>query len=635
MDSILASVYKVSIVIPTYKTAPEGLKRLLKSLDAQTLSADDFEIIFVDDGSPDDTFERLQSEKVKRSNVSVTRIENSGWPSKPRNVGIKMAKGEYVLFMDHDDELYPDALRAGYEFAMRNNADVLSGKESRTDNPSWAVDVYREDQPQALDGEGPHALIPMNPHKLYRRQLLRKHKIRFTEGRLVLWEDVMFNIEVAQHAEVISRMASVPFYHWITVEGSGTSQFDKDSKHYWQMLREVCESAVKHLSGPGLENQREQILRTQYSARVLGAFNVGFLKRSKDSRRMIFAESRQIREDFGLERFDETLSVSVALRAALLGQGRLDLLERLCEEDVTIAGWGTTESVSWDHGILNIEAGVEWTSAHGRRLSLGRRHERISKVLSPELESVFSAEQLSMTNEIAGATGDVAVRSRSSKLTYLADTTWSTSVSDETDGLPVLCGRLRAAIDPAKMAFGTELDDEYWDVQLRIALGSAVTHRGVRSSIATSLTITDGQLHVVYPNDGGTATLVPRGQQEAIRRLTPTRASFDADGLIQVDLAGVHDGEGEVTCTIGLDTSTSANKNTFTGHPAILRVSEGRASLHFRRTGSVMRMRIGDHAGLRPPFWTLFITEDGVGMNVGQLPKIRTTAEYEHENQAG
>ncbi|GAA1515211.1 glycosyltransferase [Brevibacterium permense] len=632
---MLSNVYKVSIIIPTYKTDPQGLSRLLQSLDAQTLSADEFEIIFVDDGSPDNTFERLQSEKAKRSNVSVTRIENSGWPSKPRNIGIKMAKGEYVLFMDHDDELYPDALRAGYEFAVRNNSDVLSGKESRTDDPTWGVDVYREDQPQVLGGNGPHALIPMNPHKLYRRQLLRKHKIGFPEGRMVFWEDVLFNIEVAKHAKVMSRMASVPFYHWVTVEGSGTSQFDKDTKHYWEMLREVCESAVRHLSSPGLKDQREQILRTQYSARVLGAFNVGFLNRSKDSRRMIFAESRQIREDFGLERFDESLSVSVALRAALLGLGRLDLLERLCEEDVTIAGWGTTETVSWENGVLNVEASVEWTSAHGRRLSLGHRGGQIDKVLSPELESVFSVEQLSMTNEIAGATGDVAVRSRSSKLTYLADTTLSTSVSDHIDGSPVLSGRVRASIDPAGIAFGSRLDDGYWDVQVRIALGSAVTHRNVRSSVAASLTVADGQLHVVYPNDGGTATLVPRGQQEAIRRLTPVRASYDADGLIKVDLAGVHDGEGEVTCTLGLDTSTSAKKNTFTGHPALLRVSGGKASLHFRKTGSVMRVRIGDHAGLRPPFWTLFISEDRVAMNVGQLPKIRTAAEYEHAEQSG
>lgn len=628
-------MYKVSVVIPTYKTAPEGLNRLLKSLDAQTLSVDDFEIIFVDDGSPDDTFERLQSEKAKRSNVSVRRIENSGWPSKPRNLGIKMAKGEYVLFMDHDDELYPDALRAGYEFAVRNNADVLSGKESRTDDPAWALDVYREDEPQAIGREGAHPLMPMNPHKLYRRKFIVKHKISFPEGRMVFWEDIFFNIQVSSHAKVISRMASVPFYHWVSTEGSGASLFDNQTDYYWEMLREVCESAYEHLSDSALVGQREAILRHQYRVRVLGPFNANFHKKSTENRKLIFSHAQRIRKDFGFERFDATLSVSQALRAWAVGEGRRDLVERLSQEDVAIAGWETADSLVWNNGVLEVSSSAQWSSAHGRTLSLRSESNKVVKELSPELEQEISVEQRDMTRDLKGVDCIFAVRSREGLVTWEVPARWTTSVDVSQPASAVLTGWTRAWIDPATAAFGAPLETDHWDLQTKISIGNGTAHRNVRSAIPASVAFADGQLHLVHSTDGGTAALVPRGQQEAVRRLAPIGAGFDADGLIQIDLAGTHDGEGEVTCTIGLDTSTSAQKNTFTGHPAILRVSKGLASLHFRRTGSVMRMQIGDHAGLRPPFWTLFITEDGVGMNVGQLPKIRTTAEYEHENRGG
>ncbi|MGZ1490037.1 glycosyltransferase family 2 protein [Brevibacterium sediminis] len=627
-------MYKVSIIIPTYKTAPDGLNRLLKSLDAQTLSADEFEIVFVDDGSPDDTFERLQSEKAKRSNVSVTRIENSGWPSKPRNVGIKMATGEYVLFMDHDDELYPDALRAGYEFAVRNNADVLSGKESRTDDPAWALDVYRQDEPQAIGREGAHPLMPMNPHKLYRRKFIVKHKIRFPEGRMVFWEDIFFNIQVARYAKVMSRMASVPFYHWVTTEGSGTSLFDNQTEYYWQMLRKVCESAKENLSEQALIGQREAILRHQYRVRVLGPFNAGFHKKSVESRKLIFSQAQRIRKDFEFARFDTTLSVSQALRAWAVGEGRLDLVERLSQEDVAIAGWETADSLVWKNGVLEVSASAQWSSAHGRTLSLRRDGNRIIKVLSPDLASEISTDQRDMTQDLKTIDCLFAVRSREGLVTWEIPAAWATKVDESRPASVKVTGCTRARIDPASAAFGAPLGTDHWDLQAKISFGNGSAHRSVRSAIPASVAFADGQLHLVYSTDKGTAALVPRGQQEAVRHLTPVLAGFDADGLIRLDLDGVHDGEGEVTCTIGLDTSSSAKKNTFTGHPAFLRVSEGKASLHFRRTGSVMRVRIGDRAGLRPLFWTLFISDDGVDMNVGQLPKIRTTAEYEHEEQA-
>ena len=62
------------------------------------------------------------------ANVTAIHIPNSGWPGKPRNVGIDAARGEYVYFVDHDDSLAPEALERMYDMASRNRADVIIGK---------------------------------------------------------------------------------------------------------------------------------------------------------------------------------------------------------------------------------------------------------------------------------------------------------------------------------------------------------------------------------------------------------------------------------------------------------------------------------------------------------------------------
>ena len=61
---------------------------LCESLDAQTLPTDQWEVVFVDDGSPDDTLEMLRRVAAERPHFPVYAIEHSGWPSKPRNLGV-------------------------------------------------------------------------------------------------------------------------------------------------------------------------------------------------------------------------------------------------------------------------------------------------------------------------------------------------------------------------------------------------------------------------------------------------------------------------------------------------------------------------------------------------------------------
>ena len=94
----------VSVIIPTYNRA-DLLRLTLDSVVAQTFL--DYEIIVVDDGSFDDSNEVLCT---KYNEVQYIKIKNSGGPSKPRNIGIEMAKGKYIAFLDDDDLWLPRKL---------------------------------------------------------------------------------------------------------------------------------------------------------------------------------------------------------------------------------------------------------------------------------------------------------------------------------------------------------------------------------------------------------------------------------------------------------------------------------------------------------------------------------------------
>jgi glycosyltransferase involved in cell wall biosynthesis len=106
----------VSVIIPTYNRT-DFLKLTLESVLNQTYQ--NFEIIVVDDGTPNDK-NMLLCQKIDK--VKYIKIENSGGPAKPRNVGIHEAKGKYIAFVDDDDMWMPNKLEKQVA-VLENNPD--------------------------------------------------------------------------------------------------------------------------------------------------------------------------------------------------------------------------------------------------------------------------------------------------------------------------------------------------------------------------------------------------------------------------------------------------------------------------------------------------------------------------------
>lgn len=116
---------KVSIVIPTYERA-SCLGRLLSSIEKQTYT--DYEVIIIDDcSSTVDEYDRVINEYQGRIKelTFLKNEKNYGTPTHARNIGMRIAKGEYIAFCDDDDEWYPDKLQMQVE--MFENSNVRYG----------------------------------------------------------------------------------------------------------------------------------------------------------------------------------------------------------------------------------------------------------------------------------------------------------------------------------------------------------------------------------------------------------------------------------------------------------------------------------------------------------------------------
>lgn len=199
---------KLSYIVPVYKVE-KYLEECVESILSQTM--DDYEIILVDDGSPDscpemcDGFAQKYPDKIR-----VVHKENGGLAS-ARNAGLRVAKGDYIFFVDSDDYLSGDSVSKIYEKAVEFNADVLqtsyytfeedTGKEGVV-RTSFETDklLTHKDMERELCYVSSKMRIIFVWRNLYKRDFLNKNGIVFEE-KLLMVEDGPFNMQAYSTAQ--------------------------------------------------------------------------------------------------------------------------------------------------------------------------------------------------------------------------------------------------------------------------------------------------------------------------------------------------------------------------------------------------------------------------------------------------
>ena len=186
----------ISIIVPIYGVE-SYLCTCIDSILEQTFS--DFELILVDDGSPDNCGVICDDYAAKDSRVRVIHQENQGL-SCARNTGIDAARGRFLCFVDSDDLVAPDYCRVLYDLLAESTADFSVCGVCRFRDGEDPVPVDAEDSGQVSSREFLKMQLQKQSefgvwNKLYRRELFEK--IRFQPGKLN--EDVIFSADLMKN----------------------------------------------------------------------------------------------------------------------------------------------------------------------------------------------------------------------------------------------------------------------------------------------------------------------------------------------------------------------------------------------------------------------------------------------------
>ncbi|MFF2325743.1 MULTISPECIES: glycosyltransferase family 2 protein [unclassified Streptomyces] len=457
---------KVSVVIPVYNPG-EYIEDCISSLLRQSLPDDEYEAIFVDDGSTDATPARLDEIAAAYPNVHVIHQESSGWSGKPRNVGTDAARGEFVMYVDNDDWLGDEALERMYNYGVANEADVIIGKMAGKGRPV-PVELFRTNRPRAHVSDAP-LMDSLTPHKMFRKEFLQSKGIRFREGRRRL-EDHVFVVETYLRASNVSVLSDYLCYYHIKREDASNAGFQRfDPVGYYKNLREALD-IVEQYTEPGRlrDSMYRRWLRNEMVERLRGK---RLLQLPEDYRQELYTEIRGV----VTERFGPGVAAGMQptqqIVAALVVDDRLADIEELARWESGIKPTGHLESLTWDGGVLRVGFTAEY-QADDEPMTF--RTEGDKALLNPPLAQgtldAVAGLGVSTVATVDASKVDLVVRERSTAAEFFQPVDFTRERISSDDGTTFrLVLRAEATINPETAANGAPLGDGIWDILIRIS----------------------------------------------------------------------------------------------------------------------------------------------------------------------
>lgn len=198
----------LSIIIPVYNVE-NVVGFCISSIFNQNLSSENFEVILINDGSTDNSYEVCLALSQKHSNIRVINQENSG-QSVARNHGIDKARGLYLNFIDSDDYIIDGYMNEILEFALREDSDFVGFGSKQV----WSRKNEQGTLPLevSLQGEGNYILSEYNYNNGPWWYIFKKEKLdslRFIPNRLC--EDGLFTAELIAVSQKVSIIKNVVY----------------------------------------------------------------------------------------------------------------------------------------------------------------------------------------------------------------------------------------------------------------------------------------------------------------------------------------------------------------------------------------------------------------------------------------
>lgn len=263
----------LSIIIPLYNSE-KFIPICLGSLLDQDLAKKDYEILIINDGSTDNSLDVASAFAEKYSNISVHNKSNGGVGS-TRNMGLSLAKGEYIYFIDSDDYLMPNVLNTLLNTAKSNSLDILTFISKPITKLSLSQENSDTINPQISNVYNGIDYIANNHYQnevwwyLIKRTFIEESEIKFIEDRWM--EDAILTVQLFLSANSMAKLPLDAHRH-VIVEGSAMTS--KEPAHYLRVIDDninaanVFESLIEDLEKKNADFNCIKRLRTRQQSFV-------------------------------------------------------------------------------------------------------------------------------------------------------------------------------------------------------------------------------------------------------------------------------------------------------------------------------------------------------------------------------
>lgn len=277
---------QLSIIVPVYNVQ-EYISRCAKSLLNQNVAQDNYEVVFVNDGTKDNSVEVLKEvvDFNRQKSFKIVNKKNGGLSS-ARNFGIDHSSGEYLWFVDSDDWIEPNSVYTILKF-VESKPDIIFTSQMFRNVGETASLKYKKSINKTTNGIDILKDIPPSCAVAYicRRSFLDSHNFRFKEG--ICFEDSELTPKLLYYAATVI-CTDIPLYHHYMREGSITHNISQKSIRDYKI---VLESYVDFFLN-NVTNDNKVAYATDISSKIIELLDYSMMivgKKNKDLDNFFYA----------------------------------------------------------------------------------------------------------------------------------------------------------------------------------------------------------------------------------------------------------------------------------------------------------------------------------------------------------
>lgn len=268
----LSSKCFLSFIVPVFNVEKYVEACLLSLLD-QNISHELYEIIVIDDMSPDNSIKLVEKIALQYNNLRIVKHNKNRKQGSARNTGLKIAKGEYVWFVDSDDYLEPNCLKEIVDVLVNNDLDVLHFDYNKLEN-NKIVPYKSNYKTKVLSGSD--FLKDKNEiwwkkgievwRRIHKKSFLLDNVLMFAEN--VMYEDADYSIELMSKVEKLLHINASPYIYRSNEESITLIKKTEYHFYYWVLLCIRLNKLINKIDNLFFTNIIEELIGYQLSLSI-------------------------------------------------------------------------------------------------------------------------------------------------------------------------------------------------------------------------------------------------------------------------------------------------------------------------------------------------------------------------------